>query len=86
MMRLFAALSFALVVGCGSTASSTCERLDDCNAVNGQSVPECTEALESLLEACPSAERQDVETAFQACLWLNACSNFILCTGLIRTC
>lgn len=69
----------ATLSACGSPAGGLCARLDECNALTGQSVSECTENTERALEQFSSNARADCERSIDQCNELSACSNFLDC-------
>lgn len=91
MLQLSAApLSFARALGvfavaialsaCGSTAGDLCNRLDECNLLQNQSVDECTDATEDALDDLSDGARSDCEDSINECLEFESCSNFANCT------
>jgi hypothetical protein len=75
------ALVFAAgLTACGSTGSSYCDRLEECNLLQG-SKDECSENVDNQLDNLSSAARSDCEDAINECLDLSSCGNFSACVG-----
>lgn len=75
-------LGLALVMfsGCGgSTAMQLCQRADDCNALRGQTVEDCTANVQQNLEDMAPSSRADCEMGLQKCLDFQACDGFLEC-------
>ena len=65
--------------GDGGLASSYCEKLDTCNALEGMSTQECTEKVEKQLDDMTSTDRADTEKVYGDCLEFKGCEAFLEC-------
>lgn len=88
MNRVFQFLALSLLpvavmtaAGCASTADQTCDRLDTCNILQGQSVSECVETWERELDKLTSGQREDAIRLSEECLEFESCSGFQKCFG-----
>ncbi|MEO1228496.1 MAG: hypothetical protein AAFZ18_06300 [Myxococcota bacterium] len=80
LLGLSASLLFLLTACGGGGVSGLCDKLDDCNSLNG-SVNECVETNEAILNNLPSSQKSDCERAIDACNELESCGNFVTCVG-----
>lgn len=79
-MRIITCGLLALfLTGCGSAESQLCDRLDECNALDGMSVEECTEVWADTLDELSSSEAHDCEDDLKDCLDNESCDNFLSC-------
>lgn len=72
-------LLFTLAACGGGEASGLCEKLSECNALAGQSVAECTDTVQTNIDALSATRKTDCEASINACLQLASCDNFIAC-------
>jgi len=59
--------------------TEACERLSECNVLEGQSVGECTESVERNLIVFTPTERDDWERVMDGCLGFAGCETFVDC-------
>jgi hypothetical protein len=72
------------IAGCGGDSSISedfCKKLDSCNALSAQSVSQCTEEANKLLDSMTSSQRSDFEKAANICLGMANCTNFLACSN-----
>lgn len=74
------AIILMVVVGCdeASKTEEFCNRADSCNILDN-SVEECVEDLDALLDDLPASDREEVLFAVQQCLDRPSCSGFRSC-------
>ncbi|MEM1034921.1 MAG: hypothetical protein AAGN82_31565 [Myxococcota bacterium] len=78
-MRITVCVLALLAAGCSSVAQDFCDRRDECNQLQGESVEECVENTERGLDNLNSGARADCEAAAEECLEREACGNFGEC-------
>ena len=76
------ALATSLSIGCAAEQDvviEACERFEECNVLEGQSVGECTETVERNLLVFTPTERDDWERVMDGCLGFSGCETFVDC-------
>jgi len=75
------ALAITLSVGCAEedVVVEACERFNQCNVLEGQSVGECVESVERNLIVFTPTERGDWERVMDGCLGFAGCETFVDC-------
>jgi hypothetical protein len=63
----------------GSMVDQFCNRLDECNALDGHSVEECIGIFDECLGDLTESRRADWETSMDRCLELRACDAMLDC-------
>lgn len=79
MNRILSVTMILVTAACSSIEADFCEKLDECNALNGQSVDECTENSEKALEDLADSKRSDCEDEYQDCVDKESCEAFGQC-------
>ena len=76
-------LALGLAAGCGGGGSSSvaaaCERGDECDVLNGQSVGDCKSEGNDIYKSLTSEQKDAFEAAIDACLALETCAEFETC-------
>ena len=77
------ALAMTLSIACSSegpdVVDEACERLSECNVLEGQSAGECVESVERNLIVFTPTERDDWERVMDSCLGFAGCETFVDC-------
>ena len=66
--------------------TQVCMRLEECNAIIGTSVAECSDEVLGCTAGLNSAEREDFDRAVADCLSFNSCGNFLDCYVGLEQC
>jgi hypothetical protein len=80
------ALAVGFAAGCGggggsSSVRAACERGDECDLLDGQSVGDCTDEGNDIYSDLNSDEKAAFEDIIDACLALATCAEFDACIG-----
>lgn len=61
---------------CGASAASVCARLDECNALAGTSLTQCTENIQQSLDTLTESRRRDCLADLSDALGNASCEQF----------
>lgn len=81
MVRMLLVIPSALLAlaACAPTEQRFCERMDECNALVGVSVDECTSDFADLLTELSDSDEKDCRTTLDRCMENESCDNFVVC-------
>jgi hypothetical protein len=80
-MRIFGVVlaTLFMLAACGSASSEYCQRKDKCNMLDGSSVDECADNVNTYLGKLSRNKRADCEITIDECLEKRSCGSFKAC-------